>query len=315
MKLIILSSGTGRRLMPLTANTPKSLIDLGNGKTLLETVLNNVKDSKAIDEVVIVIGYCADQVEAKIKKYKNDGMKITTIYNPFYEVSNNLMTLWMAKHEMNDDFMITNGDNILQPEVFAGIAKHKNGVFLTTSKRESYRTDDMKVIIEDGAIEQVSKSIANEKADAESVGLTLISGEKYRQTFKQNLEELARDPAYINKFWLEVFNRMINKGVRIIPFEIDGAKMWVEIDFHGDLNEVIRKLIASKLQRLPKDKEERLAKRLQALETPRMTEEQISKVIDFLPEKAADVEYLFTERKLTSMESQAILDLVKAEIQ
>ncbi len=315
MKLIILSSGTGRRLMPLTANTPKSLIDLGNGKTLLETVLNNVKESKAIDEVVIVIGYCAEQVEAKIKKYKNEGMKIKTIYNPFYEVSNNLMTLWMAKHEMNDDFMITNGDNILQPEVFNGLNKHKNGIFLTTSKRESYRSDDMKVIIEDGAIEQVSKSIINEKANAESVGLTLISGEKYREIFKHNLEELARDQAYINKFWLEVFNRMIEKGVRIVPFEIDGAKMWVEIDFHGDFNEVIRKLIASKLQRLPKDKEERVVNRLKSLDNPKMNDEQITKVIDFLPEKVADVEYLFTDRKLTQMESETILNILQEERQ
>ena len=242
-------------------------------------------------------------------------MKIKTIYNPFYEVSNNLMTLWMAKHEMNDDFMITNGDNILQPEVFNGLNKHKNGIFLTTSKRESYRSDDMKVIIEDGAIEQVSKSIINEKANAESVGLTLISGEKYREIFKHNLEELARDQAYINKFWLEVFNRMIEKGVRIVPFEIDGAKMWVEIDFHGDFNEVIRKLIASKLQRLPKDKEERVVNRLKSLDNPKMNDEQITKVIDFLPEKVADVEYLFTDRKLTQMESETILNILQEERQ
>jgi len=250
MKIIILAAGMGTRLGALTSNTPKSLIDLGDGRTLLETQLKSIEESKVIDEVVIVIGYCGEQIEAKMKKYKNQGMKIKTIYNPFYEISNNLMSLWLAKSEMNEDFLITNGDNLFEKEAFSGLVKDcKNGVFLTISKKDSYNDDDMKVIM-DRTIEKVSKKIPEKDANAESVGLVLVSGERSREAFKASLEELARDKEYINRFWLEVFNRMIEKGAAILPYEINGSEMWTEVDFHGDLLEMMKSLNQKKLESL-----------------------------------------------------------------
>ena len=84
MKIIILAAGKGTRAFPLTKNTPKPLLDIGNGVTLLERQLDNIKKSKVIDEVVLVIGYLAEQIEAKIKMHLESGLKITTAYNPFY---------------------------------------------------------------------------------------------------------------------------------------------------------------------------------------------------------------------------------------
>lgn len=310
MKLIILTSGTGKRLMPLTANTPKALIDLGNGMTLLETNLKNIAESKVIDEVVLVIGYCADQIEAKIKKYQHQGMKIKTVYNPFYEVSNNLMTLWMAKPEMNEDFMITNGDNILQPEVYAQLATKKNGIYLTTSLREDYRADDMKVIIKEGSIDRVSKQIAHEEASAESVGLALLSGEKHREIFRANLEELARDKAYLNKFWLEVFNRMADKGVHITPFEIDGEKLWVEIDFHGDLNEVISSLIKRKITKLDDEKATELKGNIRKSH-PHLEGKHVERLAETLPENREALRQSIPGVSLSEQQETMLLETIR----
>lgn len=248
MKMIILAAGRGSRLGSLTDNTPKPLIDLGNGKTLLETQLEAIEESKVIDEIVLVIGYCWDQIEAKMKKYKRNGVKITTIFNPFYEVSNNLMSLWLAKNKMDSDFIVTNGDNIFDKQVFIDLVnKNREGIFLTTNRKQNYNDDDMKLILGEG-VERVSKDIPSQDASAESVGLALISGEKSREIFKNNLEELARESEYLNKFWLEVFNRMISKGVFIKTFEIDGSKMWAELDFHMDLKDIIKSLMDGKFK-------------------------------------------------------------------
>lgn len=235
-KIIILAAGKGERIMPLTRNTPKPLLDLGHGKTLFEEQLSNIKKANTIGEVNLVTGYLAEQIEAKVNFWRRDGVKVTTTYNPFYESSNNLISLWLAKDQMNEDFIVTNGDNLFNYDVFQDlVSNHRDGVFLTICKREKYGSDDMKVILDDmGNATKVSKLIENDKANAESVGLVLVSGQKYRELFKENLEELARNKEYLNKYWLEVFNLMTSKGIPIYTFKIDKDK-WQEIDLHPDL--------------------------------------------------------------------------------
>jgi len=66
MKVIILAAGKGERLLPLTRNTPKSLLELGNGMTILENQLAAIKSS-GIDQVVIVTGYKPSRLKPKLK--------------------------------------------------------------------------------------------------------------------------------------------------------------------------------------------------------------------------------------------------------
>lgn len=249
MKMIILAAGKGERLYPLTKNTPKPLLDLGDGTTILEKQLETISQIPEIKEVVLAIGYRAEQVEAKIKMHKENGMKIKTVLNPLYDVSNNLLTLWMAKHEMESDFIVTNGDNIFDPEAIRKlISTGKSGIFLTVVRKKKYNEDDMKVIVsDDNLVVKVSKEIPTEDANADSVGLVKVQGEKQRKTFVETMEELARDPAYRNRFWLEIFNRLSEKGYPIITVEIDKSQ-WKEIDFHPDIENLKNILGFSKKQ-------------------------------------------------------------------
>ena len=237
MKIIILAAGKGERLFPLTKNTPKPLIDLGNGETLLERQLQYLSKSNVIGEVIIVIGYLHEQIESKLKSYKTE-LKIKTLYNPFYEISNNLITLWLSKYEMNEDFLISNGDNIIASDVIRDLVNITNeGIYVTICYRDKYSEEDMKVNLDPNKkILRVSKEIKN--GDAESVGLVKVSGEKFRKIYQDVLEELARNKDYLNKFWLETFNILANKGVEINSFEIDKDK-WREVDFHFDLHDII----------------------------------------------------------------------------
>lgn len=236
MKIIILAAGKGERLYPLTKNTPKPLIDLGNGETLLERQLNYLSNSNVIDEVIIVIGYLYDQIESKLKSFSTK-LKIRTIYNPFYDMSNNLITLWFSKYEMNEDFLIINGDNIIASDVIRDLVNTTaEGIFVTICYKEKYHDEDMKVNLDSNKkILRVSKEIKH--GDAESVGLVKVSGEKFRKIYQNALEELVRNKEYLNKFWLECFNLLVNKGVEINSFEIDKNK-WREVDFHFDLTDI-----------------------------------------------------------------------------
>ena len=250
MRIIILAAGRGERLMPLTKNTPKPLIDMGNGNTLIEEQIQSIVAAGAIKEIILVVGYLAEQVEAKIQAYAHGNCIIRTIFNPLWQVSNNLISLWLARHEFeNEDVMITNGDNIFAPEVFSDFALHGQGIWLAVSPKDDFDEDDMKVSIDNGLITAVSKRLPSENASAESPGLAMVRGDRSRNFFIDNLNAAVRDPARINSFWLETFNCLWQKGIPINPWLIDLRGKWQEVDFHPDVH-LARSLIAGKIKDL-----------------------------------------------------------------
>jgi len=238
MNLIILAAGVGSRLFPLTKDKPKSLIDLGDGTTLLQRQIENAIACGIIDNIYIITGYRSKQIEDRVVEYQNR-INVEVIFNPFYEISNNLFSLWTAHFIMEDrDFLISNGDNIYKENVYNNIHKlSSNTISITIDYKDKYDEDDMKVILKDGKIKQVSKMIDMDKIDAESVGLAIIKGKKNRKIFRDTLASLVRDFTNKDKFWLEIFNTLSYEEKDIGIYEID-PKDWGEIDFHPDIENV-----------------------------------------------------------------------------
>ena len=156
MTVLILVAGTGSRLWPLTRNTPKSLLDLGRGLTLLETQLDAIKPS-GVTDIVLLTGYRSAQIEAKIQYYEDFNFQI--VYNPFFDVSNNLISAWMAMPHIDDDFVLVNGDDIYRSEVLENLLAADGDVVMVVSRKESYDEDDMKVHISGDRVYKVSKEM------------------------------------------------------------------------------------------------------------------------------------------------------------
>ncbi len=251
MKLIILAAGKGERLWPLTRNTPKSLIDLGDGTTILERQLKSAILSGIFNEVVIVTGYKSEQIEAKIKDYLQE-INISILFNPFFDKTNNFVSLWFAHSKMyEEDFMITNGDNIYKDGLFSDInrkvAEISETIQITIDFKDFYDEDDMKVILDNNRkVLKVHKEIPQDKADAESVGLAIVKGMRLRRVFINKLNQLIRHKEFFDRFWLEIFNALIEDGYPIETIEVDRDD-WREIDFHPDVD-VIRQLITAQFK-------------------------------------------------------------------
>ncbi len=64
VRVIILAAGQGKRLLPLTADVPKALLDIG-GKTLIERQVEAFA-SNGLKDFVVITGYAADKMEAAL---------------------------------------------------------------------------------------------------------------------------------------------------------------------------------------------------------------------------------------------------------
>jgi L-glutamine-phosphate cytidylyltransferase len=230
MNLIVLAAGRGNRMGVMTKDKPKILLNL-EGLTLLERQHKSITECSVFDRVIYVLGYMAEAIEEKLAKLNFSD--VVTVFNPFYEISNNLISLWFAKYYMDTDFAITNGDNLFQSSILREMSFNRDGIYLAVNKKEKYDNDDMKIIVDDGNIIKVSKLIGENDANYESVGLAVISGKKYRELFKNTIEKAARSKDYQDKFWLEVFNLMAKENVPIKPYQIKGK--WQEFDYHRDI--------------------------------------------------------------------------------
>ena len=240
MKAIIISAGKGERLYPLTKNTPKSLLEVGNGFTLLETQLHSLSENN-IKDIVIITGFKAEQIEAKIKDYQKN-LNISTVFNPFFDISNNLLSVWMARYHMNSDFITINGDDIFSADVISNLLKSTHDITMVIDEKKEYDDDDMKVIHKNGEILEVSKKIESSKANGESIGIIKYAN-KGPKIFLDMLDSMVRDPQNRNLFYLQAIQNIIDKGFKV-HYSLCKETDWAELDFHPDL-----KLIRTYLSR------------------------------------------------------------------
>jgi choline kinase len=65
----------------------------------------------------VVLGFGADRVERFLEATRIPGLRVGTLYNPFFASSDNLATCWLARGAMNGDFVLLNGDTLFEDRV------------------------------------------------------------------------------------------------------------------------------------------------------------------------------------------------------
>ena len=108
---LILCAGFGKRLNPLTLNTPKPLIKFNN-ITVLETCISLI-ESLGINEIFLNTFYLKDQIHDFINK-KNFKSKITTIDDGKNILDTGGGIKNMLNHTSQDNVLIFNPDTIWQ---------------------------------------------------------------------------------------------------------------------------------------------------------------------------------------------------------
>jgi len=231
MKAVILSAGQGSRLLPLTAERPKCLLPLGP-KSLIEWQIEILSRS-GVDEIVVVVGFRAALVEAVLAELVRPGLAIRTLFNPFYNVADNLGSCWLARHEMAGDFLLLNGDTLFETAALQRLLHSPPApITVTIDRKAGYDADDMKVHLDGTRLIEIGKTLPPARTDAESIGLLLFRGAG-PEMFVDAVERALRVSEGLRSFYLKVIDQ-VAKSHRVETATIEGLA-WGEVDYPTDL--------------------------------------------------------------------------------
>lgn len=91
-RAIIMAAGVGKRMRPVTLDTPKPLVRV-NGARLIDTVIAGLRQN-GIGEIYVVVGYRKERFQG----LERDWPGVKLIENPWYDTCNNISSLYVARN-------------------------------------------------------------------------------------------------------------------------------------------------------------------------------------------------------------------------
>lgn len=222
---IIMAAGIGKRMQPITFYTPKPLVKV-NGVRMIDTVIKGLH-ANGIHEIYVVVGYLKEQFECLEKEYEG----LTLIENPYYDVCNNISSLYVAREHL-EDVIILDGDQIIYNNEILAPEFERSGYNAVWTDTE---TDEWLMTVEGGVVTQCSRTGGSQGWQLYSISRwNAEDGAKLKRHLEMEFEEKQNrqiywdDVAmfcYPNEYQLGI--RSMNKGDII---EVDNLEELVEMD-------------------------------------------------------------------------------------
>jgi choline kinase len=228
MRAIVLAAGVGWRLKPHTEATPKCLLDIG-GRSLLARYLEALA-AVGIPEAVFVVGYLKERILAEAARGPA-AVRVRFIENKHY-TRGNILSLWHAREEFDDDVLIMDADILFPQELLARLLASPETNAIAVDERFQDTGEEQKVVCEDGWVVEVTKKIGRDsRVRGEAVGLLRLSADA-AEVLRGVLDEFV-DTGKDQVEYEDAF-RELAAEVPIGVVEV-GDLPWIEIDFPEDL--------------------------------------------------------------------------------
>lgn len=228
MRAIVLVAGVGWRLKPHTETTPKCLMEIG-GKSLLRRYLDAFA-ALGVDEAILVVGHLKEQIMADASRGPAE-VEVRFVSNEQF-TRGNILSLWHARHEFDDDILLMDGDVLYPRELLARLIASPDSNAIAVDERFQDTGEEQKVVCEDGWVVEVTKKISGDpRIRGEAVGILRLSADA-AEVLRGILEEFIETGK--DSLEYEDALRELAAEVPIGVIEV-GDLPWVEIDFEDDL--------------------------------------------------------------------------------
>lgn len=242
--IVVLMAGKGRRLLPLTADRPKSLLICEDGISIFGHIVRSFASFDWSPTIIPVVGHGYRKVYEVLGQL-GDQVRCTPVTNPFYATAGPLVSLWLGLLRSNSEkVVILNGDTIIREALvavlarwlFADTAPGEGELGACVTLTDQFKPDDMKVLLdEDGCFGQAGKEITPGAGVVKSAGVIALKSAAAKNALRGKLEELLMTGSGLKAgfYWHNILNEIKNL-LTITLIEVAPGS-WYEVDTSIDL--------------------------------------------------------------------------------
>lgn len=138
----------------LTKDTPKGLVKLCTGESILERQLRLLRDI-GIKNIVVSTGPFSQQIE-KVCSERYRDLSFTFINNPIYTETNSIYSMHLAKDTFDDDFLIMHGDIVFDRIILEKLFNHPASDVCLINSYIQIPIKDFKGRVENGLLRRIA---------------------------------------------------------------------------------------------------------------------------------------------------------------
>jgi len=230
IKAIILAAGQSKRLRPFVQDRPKCLLELGDGRTILNYHIGSLLHCGVL-QILIVAGYKRSLVADYVKQLGLKAVRI--VANPFFDATDNAYSVALALQHVNlksDVVVILDGDILFDFSLLVDLVNTNCANTLVVDNCTNIGVEDSKVLIKDGFVQAVGKKV---NGSAVYASLIKLSGD-----FLGRFNEEVQKPTYRRTWYSEPLNKVLKSYPREVFAIFTNGRFRCDVDTYDEYLEV-----------------------------------------------------------------------------
>lgn len=216
-----------------TRRLPKCMVGLGEGETILGRQLSHLQKS-GFSEIVLTTGPYEEIIKDYCASLKLD-MDIKFVFNPLYQETNYIYSIYLAKNFLMDDVLLLHGDLVFEEEVLEQILQCRESC-MAISCEAPLPEKDFKAVLEGNRIKRIGLSYFMDAAAAQPL---YNLKKKDWLIWLSEIEHFCKE-GECSCYAEEAFNK-VSESCCLYGFDV-GMKLCTEIDTEMDLKNVKERL-------------------------------------------------------------------------
>ena len=230
MKAMIFNSGLGNRMGDLTKEFHKSMTRLSGGETIFHRQLRLLR-SAGVKDIVVTTGPFADQLTGEAKDFPD--LNFTFVHNDLYAATNYIYSMYLARHEINDDMLFLHGDLVFDKALVPDLLACEAPSAATVNFHKALPEKDFKGRVQNGRVQEVSIHIFD--ADCYAFQPLYKLDKATAQAWANQVEKFV-DAGQVKCYAENAFNA-VWREIPIRPLDVQGL-LCAEIDNQQDKEHV-----------------------------------------------------------------------------